>query len=174
MTLNFTEIEQQIDSGAALPAINEFLKFAVTLYIGIRTGQMEELPGTQATIIAAVALQKMMGTADGRKVLGIKASNKVYNEKELELDSPQLEIARRMGCGEITRDQALKELEDQYSKADSYPTRPTLSRILNDLETKASSLRENLDVMLRAAGWDGSDGNLPAILADITTPKNKK
>ncbi|MFA6901451.1 MAG: hypothetical protein WC236_00040 [Gallionellaceae bacterium] len=167
MAQTFPEIEELIDSGMALPAINEFIQFAITLSIGIRTGQMEELPGTQATIIAAVALQKLMDTTDGRKTLGIKASNKVYNEKEFGLESPQLEIARRMGCGEITRKQALSELTDHYYKTDQYPSRQTITRILNSLEEEANSFRGKLEVMLRAAGWDGGEGNLESNLSEI-------
>ncbi|HAF43728.1 MAG TPA: hypothetical protein DCK83_01955 [Gallionellaceae bacterium] len=171
MALTFDEITQLIDSGKALAAIEEFTQFAVALHIGISTGQMEELPGTQATIVAAVALQKLMGTADGRKVLGIKASNKVFNEQEFGLNSPQLEIARRMGCGEITREQALKELSDHYHKADTYPAPQTLKRILSDLERVAGYIRGNLEFMLKAAGWDGDERNLYKILNDIRQQK---
>lgn len=167
MALTFPEIEELIDSGMALPALNEFIQFAVTLTIGIRTGQMEELPGTQATIIAAMALQKLMDTTDGRKLLGIKASNKVYNEKDYGIKSPQLEIARRLGCGEINRKQALEELRDLFQKAQIYPSRPTLTRILTDLEEEANNLRGNLEVMLRAAGWDSDEGNLEGNLSEI-------
>lgn len=119
--MTFSEIDELIDSGGALPALNEFIRFATVLSVGIRTGQMQEMPGTQATIIAAVALQKLMHTTDGRKLLGIRASNKVYNEKELSFQSPQYEIARRLGCGEITREQALIELSAVYAKAQTYP-----------------------------------------------------
>lgn len=171
MALDFNEIEELIDSGKALPALNEFIQFAVMLSIGVRTGRMKELPGTQATIVAAVALQKLMDTTDGRKLLGIRASNKVYNEKECGLKSPQLEIARRMGCSEITREQALEELSNHYHTADTYPSRQTLNRILNDLADEASNLRENLEVMLRAAGWDGQESNLSKTLLDIRQVK---
>lgn len=169
MALTFEEIEDLINSGKALPAINEFIQFAVTLSIGIRTGQMEELPGTQATIIAAVALQKLMDTPDGRKLLGIRASNKikVHNEEEFALNSPQLEIARRLGCGEITRKQAFDELSDLYYKADTYPSRQTINRVLDDLMAKSTSLRANLEAMLIAAGWDGDESNLSKVLMDI-------
>lgn len=172
MALTFPEIEELIESGKALPALSEFLQFATLLSIGIRTGQMQELPGTQATIIAAVALQKLMDTTDGRKLLGIRASNKLYNEKELSFQSPQYEIVRRMGCGEITRDQALSELSDAYGAAQIYPDKKTLARILDSLENEANNLRENLELMLRAAGWDGSEDNLSKTLLD--TRKGKK
>lgn len=174
MSLTFPEIEELIDSGEAVPAINEFIQFAVMLSIGIRTGRMEELPGTQATIIAAVALQKLMGTTDGRKILGIKASNKVYNEEEFSLQSPALEIARRMGCGEISHKEALSDLADIYHSAQIYPTKPTLERILTSLEDKALNLRDNLEFMLRAAGWDGSDEGLSKTLLEIRKAKDRR
>jgi hypothetical protein len=171
--LTFSEIEELIDSGKALPSLDEFIKFATMLFIGIRTGQMQELPGTQATIIAAVALQKLMHTTDGRKLLGIRGSNKKYNERKLDFQSPQYEIARRMGCGEITRKQALSELADIYAAKNDYPDQKTLDRILDSLEGEANNLRGNLEFMLRAAGWDGSDDSLTQTLSDILIKKKQ-
>lgn len=173
MIPTFTEIEDLIDSGGALPALDEFIKFATMLSIGIRTGQMQELPGTKATIIAAVALQKLMHTTDGRKLLGIRASNKVYNEKELSLQSPQFDIVRRLGCGEITREQALSELSNVYADAQTYPDKKTLDRILSSVESDANNLRSNLEFMLQAAGWDGTKDNLSKTLMDIRGAKKQ-
>ncbi|MBU1980424.1 MAG: hypothetical protein KJ958_14780 [Gammaproteobacteria bacterium] len=173
MIENFAEIQKMIEEGKSLPHLNEFLKFATLLSIGIRTGQMEELPGTRETIIAAVALQQLMDTKDGRKLLGIRASNKVYNEKEVGLNSPQLEIARRMGCGEITREQALSELSNTYAAAQTYPDKKTLARILDGLVDEANKLRNNLELMLRTAGWDGAEENLSKTLADLRGGKTK-
>ena len=168
MTMSFSEINELIESGQAVPALNGFLRFAVALSIGIRTGKMQELPGTKETIIAAVALQKLMDTTDGRKLLGIRASNKVYNEKEFGLKSAPFEIARRMGCGEITRQQALDNLSDFYHSADTYPTRQTLNRILDGLTEDAGNLRANLELMLITAGWDGTTENLEQVFKSIT------
>ena len=164
---NFLEIEGLIKSGKSLPHLNGFIQFATLLSIGIRTGQMEELPGTKDTIIAAVALQQLMNTKDGRKLLGIKAPNKVYNEAEFAINSPEYEIVRRMGCGEINRNDAMKELSNIFAIAQIYPDRKTLDRILSDLENKAKELRENLECMLRIAGWDGSDTSLSKTLLDM-------
>lgn len=173
MTLNFSDIEKLIESGNALPELNKFLEFATVLSVGIRTGQMQALPGTRETIIAAVVLQKLIHTKDGRKLLGIRASNKIYNEKEVGLKSPRLEIARRLGCGEITRAQALLDLEETYNNANTYPSRQTLARILDDLLDEAANLRAGLEVILTAAGYDGTEESAAQALKSIIQDKTQ-
>ncbi|MBK7813861.1 MAG: hypothetical protein IPJ52_05860 [Rhodocyclaceae bacterium] len=133
MALNFKEANRLIDSGKALPAINEFLQFAATMNVALRTGQVEEMPGMNATYVAAIALQRLIDTKDGRRLLGIRKGNKVYDVKEYPLNSPRLAIGRRLVCGEITEPGALDLLRAKFAKTDIFPDPKTLKQILRDM-----------------------------------------
>jgi hypothetical protein len=171
MTLSLKEVEQIISSGQALPAINEFLRFASLMNVAVRAGEVENTPGMDATYIAAIVLQRLIDTKDGRRLLGIRKSNKVYNVKDFRLDSPQLDIARRLGMGAITQPAALEELRAALAKADIYPDPKTLKQILRDLEDEACNVRIGLEELLRVAGWDGDLGNLQEVYTAMTTGK---
>jgi hypothetical protein len=171
MTLGLKEAERLISSGQAMTAINEFLRFAAMMNVAVRTGQMENMPGMDATYIAAVALQRLIDTKDGRRLLGIRKSNKVYNVKDYPLASPRLDIARRLGMGVITQPAALEELRADFAKADIHPDPKTLKQILRDLEDEACNVRIGLEELLRAAGWDGDLGKLPETFTVLTTGK---
>lgn len=152
---SYPEIERLIESGQALPYLREFIKFSAILSVGVRTGKMEVAPGMEATVVAGVVLDKLMNTTDGRRLLGVRATNAVFNAKDEPPNSPKLDIARRMILGEISQPQALVELKNLLSGADIHPDPKTLKKLLRDLEDEAHSLMEQLDVLMRAAGWDG-------------------
>lgn len=160
MALTFPQIDELIASGKAVPDLERFILYSVGLSIAIRTGQHQEQKGDHETIVAGMALQRLMQTKDGRRLLGIRASNKVYSAKNYGVRSEHLEIARRLGCGELTRDQALVALSDQLAKAQIFPDPKTLKSLLRDLEEQALTMRQQLEFMMRSAGWDGAPETL--------------
>lgn len=172
MALSYPEIDALIRSGAAVQILDRFVRASVGLSIAIRTGQVEESEGDHETIVAGMALQRLMNTKDGRRLLGIKASNKVYNAKQYGPKSPHLDIARRLGCGEINREQALSELSDLLAKAQIFPDKKTIATLLQDLEDMALELRTDLEYMLRVAGWDGREQSLRDTFASIMRTKD--
>lgn len=174
MALDFKEAIKLVDAGKAGPAVRRFIGFATQLAILVRTGQMKDLPGVDETIVAAVALERMLNTKDGRKLLGIKASNKVYNAKDYPLDSPKLDIGRRLICGELTQPEALDALRALYAAADIHPDPKTLKQHLRDIEDHAHDIQESLAQLMRVAGWDGSASGLPDTLAAILKSKGAR
>lgn len=165
--MSFQEIESLIESGRADDEIAKFIHFATSIYIGLRTGQMDDLPGMRETVVAAVVLQKLANTAEGRKLLGRKASNKVYNAADYPLGSKHLDIGRRFVDGVITHPEALAELRCLMAAADIHPDPKTLKNLLSDLAEQALNLRSDLEAMMRLAGWDGSEEGLKETLASI-------
>ncbi|GMU50618.1 MAG: hypothetical protein AMXMBFR31_28440 [Candidatus Desulfobacillus denitrificans] len=175
MALDFKEAIKLVDAGKAGPAVRRFIVFATQLAILARTGQIkDDLPGVDDTIIAAVALERMMNTKDGRKLLGIKASNKVYNAKDYPLDSPKLDIGRRLICGELTQPEALDALRALLAAADIHPDPKTLKQHLRDIEDHAHVIRESLAHLMRVAGWDGSASGLQDTFAAIIGNKGAR
>lgn len=174
MALDFKEAIRLVDAGQAAPAINRFIRLATHLSILVRTGQMQDGPGVDETIIAAVALERLKHTKDGRKLLGLKASNKVYNAKDFPLDSPKLDIGRRLISGELTQPEALAELRTLLDAADIHPDPKTLKQLLRDIEDEAHTLREALAHLMRAAGWDGSQASLADTMASLIHGKGKR
>jgi len=171
MAITFREAIKLVDSGQAAPAVKRFITFASQLAVLVRTGQIKDLPGVAETIVAAVALERLMHTKDGRKLLGLKASNKVYNARDIPLDSPKLDIGRRLIAGELTQPEALAALRALLDAADIHPDPKTLKQYLRDIEDQAHSIQDSLRHMMHLAGWDGTEAGLRAILADITQGK---
>lgn len=174
MALDFKEAIRLVDAGKAAPAINRFIQFATHLAILVRTGQMQDGPGVDETIIAAVALERLKQTKDGRRLLGLKASNKVYDAKKLPFDSPKLDIGRRLISGELTQPAALAELRALFDATDDYPDPKTLKQMLRDIEDHAHTIRESLEHLMRVAGWDGSQAGMPDTMAAIIHGKEKR
>jgi len=171
---SYPEIDRLIESGQVLPYLQEFIRFSATLSVGVRTGQMANAPGMEATVVAGVVLDKLMNTTDGRRLLGIRATNAVFNAKDEPVNSPKLDIARRMILGEISQPQALIELKNLLSDADIHPDPKTLKKLLRDLEDEAQSLMGQLDYLMRVAGWDGvSTGDLLDTAKSIITGRPK-
>lgn len=173
---NYPEIEKLIESGEALPYLQEFIKHSVTLSVGVRSGTIQYVPGMEAAIVAGVVLQKLMDTADGRGLLGIRASNKKkeYNVKGEPVTSPKMDVARRLIQNELTREQALAELRDLFAADDLYPEPSTLKRYLSDVEEEAYSMMRQLDHLMRSTGWDGeSQDDLRAALNSIVKGRPK-
>lgn len=176
MALDFKKAIRLVDAGEAAPAINRFIQFATHLAILVRTGQMQDGPGVDETIVAAVALERLMNTRDGRRLLGLKASNKIaaHNAKKLPLDSPKLDIGRRLISGELTQPEALAELRALFDAEDTYPDPKTLKQLLRDIEDHAHTIRESLEHLMRVAGWDGSQAGMPDTMAAIIHGKEKR
>lgn len=167
MAMKFSEIESLIESGRAMDELNGFFQFAFSMYTGVHSGEMPEYPGMNETLVAMVVLQKLIHTQEGRRVLGIRAPNEVYNAKDYKLGSPQLEIARSLGIDQISREAALDQLRSLFAEAQIYPDPKTLKSLLADLEKEAINLRENLEFMMRSAGWDGSEDGVKEVFDSL-------
>lgn len=169
--MTFKKAIKLVDSGQAAPAVKQFIAFAAHLAVLVRTGQMKDGPGVDETIVAAVALERLMHTKDGRKLLGLKASNKVYNARDIPLDSPKLDIGRRLISGELTQPEALIELRALLSAADIHPDPKTLKQYLLDIEDQSHDIQASLRHLMHVAGGEGTAAQLGAALAALIQGK---
>jgi hypothetical protein len=164
MALTFLEVKAMIDAGQAEPSIQQFIRFALQKAVEARANDRPTLPEQDNAMVAAMALQKLLETPDGRRALNLsrRPRGKAYDADKLLDESPwAMALGISVSLGHIPRTRAREALGNWLAQQDKYPDAKTLESLVDDLAKRMEHHLEMVTYFRRVSGGDA------ATLSDI-------